>query len=167
MDLGATLCTRSKPACQSCPFRSDCAAYQQKRTTEFPGNKAKKTLPVKSVAMFVVLNDAGEVLLQKRPDTGIWGSLYSLPESPETDSFPRLGGISISEPKGGKREKLETIRHSFSHYHLDITPVCLHAGKQDEIRETDRWLWYSLDHSLEVGLAAPVKKLLSKLAKNS
>ncbi len=167
MDLGATLCTRSKPACQSCPFHADCAAYQQERTAEFPGKKAKKTLPVKSVAMFVVLNDAGEVLLQKRPDTGIWGSLYSLPESPETDSLPQLGGVSLDEPAAGAREKLEAIRHSFSHYHLDITPVRLRAGKQDEIAETDRWLWYPLDHSLEVGLAAPVKKLLSKLAKNS
>jgi len=167
MDLGATLCTRSKPACQSCPFNADCAAHQQGRTAEFPGKKAKKTLPVKSVAMFVVLNDADEVLLQKRPDTGIWGSLYSLPESPETDSLPELGGVNLNEQGDGARDQLEVIRHSFSHYHLDIAPVCLRAGKQDEIAETDRWLWYPLDHSLEVGLAAPVKKLLSKLAKNS
>lgn len=164
MDLGATLCTRSKPSCQDCPFNKDCGAHQQDRITEFPGKKAKKKLPIKSVAMFIVQNPTGEVLLMKRPPTGIWGSLYSLPESPEPRSIPTLGCATIDSES--PNEELEPIRHSFSHYHLDITPVRAYAAKLDEIAETDRWLWYPLDHSLEVGLAAPVKKLLSKLAEN-
>jgi A/G-specific adenine glycosylase len=167
MDLGATVCTRSKPACQDCPFQLDCEAHQQDRVTEFPGKKVKKTLPVKSVAMFILHNAAGEVLLEKRPATGIWGSLYSLPESAEPSSIPKLVGASIDSRADNVSEELEKIRHSFSHYHLDITPVRIQANKLDEIAETDRWLWYPLDHSLEVGLAAPVKKLLSKLAENS
>lgn len=65
---------------------------------------------------------------------------------------------------GRKSQPLDPIRHTFSHYHLDIEPV-LHATAQedDRIADSDRWLWYPLDHSLQVGLAAPVKKLLSKL----
>lgn len=164
MDLGATVCTRSKPLCSACPFQNDCSAHQQDRINEFPGKKAKKTLPVKSVAMFIVQNLEGKVLLEKRPATGIWGSLYSLPESPEPSSLPELPIASSVSSKRQEREELEQIRHSFSHYHLDITPVQIPATKLDEIAETDRWLWYPLDHSLEVGLAAPVKKLLSKLA---
>jgi A/G-specific adenine glycosylase len=167
MDLGAAVCTRSKPSCQDCPFQLDCGAHQQDRITEFPGKKARKTLPVKSVAMFILQNAAGEVLLEKRPATGIWGSLYSLPESPEPSSTPKMVGASIDSGTNNGGEELEKIRHSFSHYHLDITPVRIPATKLDEIAETDRWLWYPLDHSLEVGLAAPVKKLLSKLAENS
>lgn len=164
MDLGATVCTRSKPACQDCPFQSDCGSHQQDRIAEFPGKKAKKTLPVKSVAMFILQNTSGEVLLEKRPATGIWGSLYSLPESAEPSCTPKFAGASIDSSADNDSEELEKIRHSFSHYHLDITPVRIQATKLDEIAETDRWLWYPLDHSLEVGLAAPVKKLLSKLA---
>lgn len=167
MDLGATVCTRSKPSCQNCPFQLDCGAYQQDRVTEFPGKKAKKTLPVKQVAMFILQNALGEVLLEKRPAAGIWGSLYSLPESPEPSSAPKLLGASITNEAESQSEELEGIRHSFSHYHLDITPVRIRATNHNEIAETDRWLWYPLDHSLEVGLAAPVKKLLSKLAKKN
>ncbi|MFT7471041.1 MAG: A/G-specific adenine glycosylase [Kiritimatiellia bacterium] len=167
MDLGATVCTRSKPSCQDCPFQLDCGARQQGRIAEFPGKKAKKTLPVKSVAMFIVQNALGEVLLEKRPATGIWGSLYSLPESAKPSSTPKLAGASIDSGADNVSEELEKIRHSFSHYHLDITPVRIRATKLDEIAETDRWLWYPLDHSLEVGLAAPVKKLLNNLAENS
>ena len=167
MDLGATVCTRSKPSCQDCPFQLDCKAHQQDRVTEFPGKKARKTLPVKSVAMFILQNAFGEVLLEKRPATGIWGSLYSLPESAEPSSTPKLVGASIDSEADNGSEELEKIRHSFSHYHLDITPVRILATKLYEIAETDRWLWYPLDHSLEVGLAAPVKKLLSNLAEKS
>lgn len=164
MDLGATLCTRSKPSCQSCPLQQDCGAFQQNRISEFPGKKAKKSLPIKSVAMFILQSPSGEVLLEKRPDTGIWGALYSLPESAEPNCTPKLSGAPIAIGMESNGEALETIRHSFSHYHLDISPVRVPVTKLDEIAETDRWLWYPLDHSLEVGLAAPVKKLLSKLA---
>jgi len=166
MDLGATVCSRSKPSCQDCPLQLDCKSYQQERVTEFPGKKAKQTLPVKSVAMFILQNNTGEVLLEKRPATGIWGSLYSLPESPEPNCAPKLAGATIKSEALEEGVELEKIRHSFSHYHLDITPVQIQATKLDEIAETDRWLWYPLDHSLEVGLAAPVKNLLSKLAEN-
>jgi len=164
MDLGATVCTRSKPSCPDCPLQLDCGAHQQDRIAEFPGKKAKKILPTKSVAMFILQNRFGEVLLEKRPTAGIWGSLYSLPESPEPSCSPKLVGASLDGETDSGSEELEKIRHSFSHYHLDITPVRIQATKLDEIAETDRWLWYPLDHSLEVGLAAPVKKLLSKLA---
>ncbi len=167
MDLGATVCTRSKPSCGNCPLNSDCGAYNKQRIAEFPGKKAKKALPVKAIAMFIVQNGSGDVLLEKRPASGIWGSLYSLPESPDASAMPELGGAVISSKQKGQMERMEGIRHSFSHYHLDITPVRISASKPDEIAETDRWLWYPLDHSLEVGLAAPVKKLLSKLAESS
>jgi len=167
MDLGATVCTRSKPDCEECPLVSECAAHAQDRIAEFPGKKAKKTLPIKSVAMFIVQNERGEVLLEKRPATGIWGSLYSLPESEGPQLMPKLPGTTINDAAAQESETLGLIRHSFSHYHLDISPVRITIGKLNEIAETDRWLWYPLDHSLEVGLAAPVKKLLSNLAEKS
>ena len=164
MDLGATVCTRSKPSCPVCPLQMNCRAKHEERITEFPGKKAKKVLPVKSVSMFILQNKHGEVLLEKRPAQGIWGSLYSLPEAAEADAPTNLGGITIEQGAMQEKQELETIRHSFSHYHLDINPVRIRATTTNEIAENDRWLWYPLDHSLEVGLAAPVKKLLSKLA---
>ena len=162
MDLGATVCTRSRPACNLCPLSADCKAFNQDRVANFPGRKPTKTLPVKSVAMFILQNESGDVLLEKRPPQGIWGSLYSLPESPSGATPPTFNTVEVSIE--GSLE-LDSIRHTFSHYHLDIQPIklrsqCLIAG----VAEKDRWLWYPLDNSMEVGMAAPVKKLLSRLA---
>ena len=173
MDLGATLCTRSSPACDQCPLASDCQALAGDRIAEFPGKKPKKALPVKAVNMLIVRNEAGDVLLEKRPDSGIWGGLYSLPEKAvdDTSASPEPGWVAYAE--SGLQlnpltlEPLPTIRHSFTHYHLDITPLLSSEWKlktaETAVADSDRWLWYPLDHSVEVGLAAPVKKLLTRL----
>lgn len=173
MDLGATLCTRSSPACDQCPLASDCKALAGDRIAEFPGKKPKKALPVNAVNMLIVRNEAGDVLLEKRPDSGIWGGLYSLPEKAvdDTGASPEPGWVAYAE--SGLQlnpltlEPLPTIRHSFTHYHLDITPLLSSEWKlkttETSVADSDRWLWYPLDHSVEVGLAAPVKKLLTLL----
>jgi len=166
MDLGSMVCTRSKPLCKDCPLSSKCESLKLELTHSIPGKKPKKTLPIKSVAMFILQNEKGEVLLEKRPPSGIWGSLFSLPEAADVDQMPELGNIVIDEEAFEAKEVLESIRHTFSHYHLDINPISLrNYRKADEVAESDSWLWYPLDHSVEVGLAAPVKKLLNKLAK--
>ena len=172
MDLGATLCTRSSPACEACPLASNCQALASDSIANYPGKKPKKTIPVKAVNMFIVRNEAGHVLLEKRPDSGIWGGLYSLPEQPIHDSEPAAepGWVALSGPQllidPQSTEQLPPIRHSFTHYHLDITPLLTPVWELETaagVAESDRWLWYPLDHSVEVGLAAPVKKLLSRL----
>ncbi len=174
MDLGATVCTRNRPACESCPLATDCLALEQGLIDQLPGKKPRKTLPIKTVRMLIVQNGRDEVLLEKRPSQGIWGGLYSLPETAldsdsekpatEPSDWPlqafQAGGGATPAPRD-----LEPIRHSFSHYHLDISPrLILIDQTTGAVADSDRWLWYPLDHSLEVGLAAPVKKLLSRLA---
>ena len=163
MDLGATVCTRTNPSCPSCPIREECKAHKTATIQEYPGKKPKKALPIKSIYMLILQNDLNEVLLEKRPPNGIWGSLYSLPESESLTGSPLLNKIAVE----GEKKVLEPIRHTFSHYHLDISPIKMTARTETcEVSENDHWLWYPLDHSLEVGLAAPVKKLLSSLASN-
>ena len=163
MDLGATICRRSGPICNACPLNESCVAFNSQEVEQYPGKKPKKKLPVKSIAMLIFQNELGEVYLEKRPPSGIWGSLYSFPES-RTDnidsSISSLNGFSITE----NRKSLNPLRHTFSHYHLNILPELVSVKKNtNAIAESDRWLWYPLDHSLEVGLAAPVKKLLYNL----
>lgn len=157
MDLGATVCTRSKPLCSECPLSTNCDALASDRIASIPGKKPKKQLPVNSVTMYIFQNESGEVYLEKRPVNGIWGSLYSFPENE--------GNAINSFALTRKRKSLDRLRHTFSHYHLDIQPELITVKKNaNAIAESDRWLWYPLDHSLEVGLAAPVKKLLTNLA---
>ncbi len=161
MDLGATLCTRSQPNCEACPLTKSCEAYATESIQLYPGKKPRKTLPVKSTAMFILRDKNDAVLLEKRPPNGIWGSLYSLPEGDPAAKMVTIGHQTFSLNDAGI---LKSIRHTFSHYHLDITPIqLLDQNKLDQVAENDRWLWYPLNHSRQVGLAAPVKKLLSSL----
>jgi A/G-specific adenine glycosylase len=165
MDLGATVCTRSNPLCPSCPLQADCKALRQDDIHRYPGKKPKKTLPIKAITLFILQNEAGEVLLEKRPATGIWGSLYSLPEGKPDAEAPQMNQVQLSSQPA---IRLQPLRHTFSHYHLDIQPVLLQASPvTSAVADSDRLLWYPLDHSMEVGLAAPVKKLLSALAQRN
>jgi A/G-specific adenine glycosylase len=162
MDLGATVCLRSSPLCQQCPLNNDCLAHKRNLTKEIPGKKPKKALPVKPVTMLVLQNQFGDVLLEKRPSSGIWGGLYSLPELAAPDSHPAFARI---ESLKASKVSLPDIRHTFSHYHLDISLVRYNGtSNPNRIAESDGWLWFPLDHNAQIGLAAPIKKLLLRLA---
>ena len=162
MDLGATLCTRSKPACLLCPVQTDCEGFKQGKPTAFPVSKPKKTQPVKTTTMLLILNEANEILLEKRPPAGIWGGLWSLPEcdGDAAQWVEQQFGLNVIE-----QESWTPFRHTFSHYHLDITPQILrlantHTARVMEGRETN---WYKADQANNIGCAAPVTKLLASL----
>ncbi|MBL6805326.1 MAG: A/G-specific adenine glycosylase [Pseudomonadales bacterium] len=161
MDLGATVCTRTNPLCETCPLADDCQARIRDLVKSIPGKKPKKTLPVRETALFIIVNPAGEVLLEKRPPSGIWGSLYSFPEAANPANPPDLG--SAARINAGSLRMLERLRHTFSHFHLDITPVVAHGEPVGAAAEPSRWLWYPLDGSVEVGLASPVEKIIRSL----
>ncbi|MCB1614829.1 MAG: A/G-specific adenine glycosylase [Pseudomonadales bacterium] len=164
MDLGATLCTRSKPRCQECPLLSGCKAAAKKAQTEYPGKKPKKDLPVKSVIMLVLMDSRGRVLLQQRPPNGIWGGLWSFPE------FAGIEGIRTYCRQTGLKypselQPLPLRRHTFSHFHLDITPMLARVtvSQKNTVMEENPSVWYNLRHPDALGLAAPVSRLLSQV----
>jgi A/G-specific adenine glycosylase len=163
MDLGATLCTRTKPACGICPLRDDCLALQLGRPAQYPGKKPPKTLPVKATQMLIISAADGEILLEKRPPTGIWASLWIFPQI-ESDADPLLYCEDQLNLEVELVERWREYRHTFSHYHLDITPIRLRLRRPvAQIMEADRHLWYNLREPAAVGLAAPVIKLLARV----
>ncbi len=161
MDMGATLCTRSKPKCGHCPLQSGCLAYAQQEQSRYPGKKPKKALPEKSVQLLMLRNPQGEILLQQRPQQGIWGGLWSFPEL-ASDKDPELF-VTDHFAKVANSEVWDSYRHTFSHYHLDITPVLIQLAKHPKAISSGGAHWYSLHQPEALGLAAPVKKLLEKL----
>jgi A/G-specific adenine glycosylase len=164
MDLGATLCSRSRPACGLCPLQHLCQAHASNRCDAFPQRKPRKELPVKSTFMLLFHDRQQQrVLLEKRPPQGIWGGLWSFPETDDISNFDAaLNGQLLTDAKDLQR--WSALRHTFSHYHLDITPVLIPLDRQHvSIMENERWHWYDLRRPDELGLAAPVKKLLEKL----
>lgn len=162
MDLGATLCTRSRPACDRCPVMNSCTAFANDTIANYPGKKPKKETPVRSTVMLLLRNSCGHVLLQKRPPTGIWGGLWSLPEVAD------VGGIGECLAKAGLAEvgdahSVMKLRHTFSHFHLDIDVQALDvrvAGTESMERKAQ--LWYN-GEQFPGGVAAPVSNILNQL----
>ncbi len=162
MDLGATCCTRGKPNCENCPLQQGCLAYQQGNPRDYPTPKPKKSLPVRSSTMLILLNEQGEVLLRQRPPTGIWGGLWCPPELPEGASFEDWCelhlGLSV-EPTGREAQ----LRHTFSHFHLDIHALYLRAVPLgNRIMESSEIVWYNTQLPDQRGLAAPVARLITE-----
>ncbi len=163
MDLGATLCSRSRPTCALCPVQQDCQASLSGRVDQFPNRKPRKALPEKAVTMVLLRDPDGRVLLEKRPPQGIWGGLWSLPElAAEAEPARWLTSLGFDRECG--RETWQTLRHSFTHFHLDITPLLLSLQHSHPmVMEPNRWHWYDPWQPTALGLAAPVKSLLEKL----
>ncbi len=164
MDLGATLCTRSKPACDRCPVASRCAARLTDEQHRFPGKKLKKTLPEKSTQMLLVRDPAGSILLERRPPAGIWGGLWCLPEI-EHDSDPLSWCASSVGQQASIGRRLPIRRHTFSHFHLDIAPVEILLKQPGcAVLEPESRLWYNPHQPESIGLAAPVARLLDEIS---
>ncbi len=164
MDIGATVCTRTKPLCDLCPVAADCRAQELGAIGEFPGRKPKKDKPLKMTTMVMAVHD-GALYLERRPPAGIWGGLWSLPEVEH-------GGVSdwcrqVLASEGADAEEWGPLRHSFSHYDLDIYPVVVRVPAGVRRAADDDSTWHSLHTSPPGGIAAPVQKLIDELEKAS
>ncbi len=162
MDLGASLCSRTQPDCAACPVEDDCQARYQNQQQAYPGKKPRKTLPEKHTVMLLPRWQQ-QILLYKRPPSGLWGGLWGLYEVQHPQQVKHkaeslgLGDYQIQE--------LTPFRHTFSHFHLHIQPLLLELEASPNINavQENSQLWYDLDQPANVGLAAPTSKLFSTL----
>lgn len=155
MDLGATLCKRGQPDCAHCPLQSDCIAYAKNIAKKLPASKPRKALPIRQ-ATFLLLQDGQTILLEKRAPVGVWANLWSFPElNGDENTIAASFRFDVK-----KIQKLATFRHTFSHFHLDISPLLVIGKRKKNFVQEERFLWYDLQQPAQVGLPAPVKKLL-------
>ncbi|MEJ2619674.1 MAG: A/G-specific adenine glycosylase [Candidatus Thiodiazotropha sp.] len=163
MDLGAMVCVRSNPECEACPLQGSCLARARGEIERFPGKKVKKPKPIRSTQLLVVLDEGGNVLLQKRPPTGVWGGLWSLPECPVGQPSEQW----CADHLGLQVERLSQLRprrHTFSHFHLEISPVLLQIKKPlKAVMDESSLVWYNLSEPDDLGLAAPVSTILQQI----
>jgi len=161
MDMGATLCTRSKPKCDLCPVQSDCVALRSNRVTEFPTPRARKTVPEKYTT-FLLLMHGGDILLEKRPAQGIWGGLWCLPQIEDGQGvvadYLLRNGVEVSE-----RAELEEFTHTFTHFKLHIVPVLLRVVRKPLQVQQGGSVWLEVEEALGAAIPTPVRKLLLKL----
>jgi A/G-specific adenine glycosylase len=161
MDLGATICTRSKPVCEECPLEDHCLAKMTGTISLLPTPKPAKKLPVKQLVFLLLSNNLNQILLEKRPPSGIWGGLWSLPEFDSIESAHNwclTKNVPISDS-----QTLTIQRHTFSHYHLDYTPVIFQTENPiNFVMEAGRTVWYNAEQINTLGLPAPIKLLLQQ-----
>jgi A/G-specific adenine glycosylase len=143
MDLGAEVCTRSRPACDRCPVSASCKAHAQGKEEAYPQPRPRKARPLRKTCMLVLLRD-GEVLLEKRPPAGVWGGLWCFPE--------------IDPDSAGR--KLPVLRHEFTHFTLDITPILRSVGAASLDAAEPGRLWLPVEEAIGAAVPAPVRKLL-------
>jgi A/G-specific adenine glycosylase len=162
MDLGATVCTRTKPQCALCPLRKTCHAFQLGSPQDFPVRVVKQKTPVKATRMLMIRDTRGRVLLQRRPPAGLWGGLWGFPECTNGNARQwcrQTLGINIKT-----KSPWPTLRHSFSHFHLDITPIPAQlVGGTNQAMENEETVWYNVRRPDRRGFSAPVKHLLEQL----
>ena len=160
MDLGATVCRRSKPMCSDCPLATLCDANLLNRQDSLPTRKPRKTLPVRATCMLVIINDDDDtILLEQRPPVGIWGGLWSFPECDQESDVADWCQQHLQMKIIKTIKSLPSLRHTFSHFHLDITPLIVHAAHMG-IMDSSRHIWYNSQQPDARGLPAPVKTIL-------
>jgi len=166
MDLGATLCTRSRPACERCPLAADCVARREGRQAQLPTARQRKAVPQRQVCV-LILEHKGQILMYRRADKGIWGGLLTLPEFADrractTYLQQALGEHALPVP-------LAAFEHVFTHFRLHIEPMLLHASAlpavlppvSEDADQPSRWQWVALDALADAALPAPLRKLLT------
>lgn len=165
MDLGATLCRRSKPDCPACPLRNNCAGLAEGQPTRYPFAKPRVAKPTRNTHLLVLRNERGDILLEQRPPSGLWGGLWTLPECDEPqhiNAHCRTLGLKPKTIEHGAAQ-----RHSFSHYHLDYIPVLIKVvpaiSSTPAIMDEPQRVWYNPRDGQRIGLPAPISKLIQKI----
>ena len=165
MDLGATLCVRSRPRCSICPIEADCVARREGIQARLPAPRPRRAVPRRETAFLVLRDPGGALLLERRPPSGIWGGLWCFPECDPTADI-----AATCQARYGVRPvavtALAPIAHGFTHFRLDVRPFLVDIGGECADRVADpgacRWHWHGAAPNF--GLAAPVKRLIEQLA---
>jgi len=161
MDLGAGVCARRRPHCETCPLRENCVAHQRGLTDRLPAPKPKKTLPRRKTVM-LVLQHAGEVLLEKRPATGIWGGLWCFPEVGGDDDIGKICARRFGA-RVTKLKPLPVLEHGFTHFRLSITPQRLRVTALTPHAAEPGHIWLALDEASAAAIPTPVRRILADL----
>ena len=194
MDLGATLCTRTRPGCLLCPVAGGCRAHAAGDPTGYPAPRPKRAYPTREKLLLVMRDAAGRVLVERRPPSGIWGGLWSFPEASADLEFGEAAAAAASRHRlrPGRVRALAPVEHGFTHFRLRATPVVVSVEPlPDQVADGEAARWIGpgsgvaaaageddgrgagagagaggrLRASAGIGLAAPVGAVLSRLDK--
>jgi A/G-specific adenine glycosylase len=173
MDMGATVCTRSRPRCAACPVQDDCVALQSERIAELPTPRPRKAVPERH-ATFLLMMHGNDILLEKRPGTGIWGGLWCLPQFVDEGAalaWCAQGGMEVTRSgtrgrgERGKNscEMLPSFAHTFTHFKLHIMPMLVRVACKPQRMEQAGRMWLPLEDAMHAAIPTPVRRLFVSL----
>ena len=160
MDMGATVCTRSRPKCAICPVQADCIALQAERINELPSPRPRKVVPEKH-STFLLLMHGNDILLEKRPGSGIWGGLWCPPQvesENELTEYIQRNGMKIC-----KQIELKEFTHTFTHFKLHITPLLIRVAQKPQQVQQAGSEWLNVEEALQAAIPTPVRQVLKQL----
>jgi A/G-specific adenine glycosylase len=159
MDLGATLCVRSRPLCHACPVAAGCVARQTGRQSELPTRRPRKERPLRESYAAILIRRDGTVLLEQRPATGLWGGLWAFPQFQERV----LATEWLQQHGAGEALPQAAYRHAFTHYDLLLHPLLARIDTAAaEVRDGHQYLWYDAQQPSKIGLTKPVVDLIQR-----
>ena len=161
MDLGATVCTRARPACLLCPVAHDCVARTLGIQADLPAPRPRTRRPKRDAWLVVAMRGEHKVLLERRAPSGIWGGLWGLPEFPTREHADQWCNEHLSA--GAPPVRGEVVRHAFSHFDFEMRPLVVRCmGKSPSLRDDDRYRWYDVRDPMKVGLPKPIAGLIAR-----
>ena len=163
MDLGATICVRRKPLCAYCPLSERCYAKYTGRQLEIPAPRKARARRTRHAFMLVAMKEDGAVLLERRPENGIWGGLWCLPEF-TTDTAARSYAMNHLNDARLQPQPLEPIEHAFTHFDLVVAPLLASCSGSARVMDGMDVVWYNSREPMAIGLPAPIKSLLLRYA---
>jgi A/G-specific adenine glycosylase len=166
MDIGATICVRSNPLCNQCPVQKSCKAFLENKQNAVPFKKQKKSMPIKKTIMLIMQNSRGEILLEKKPPVGVWGGLWSFPEIDSCLGIKKEIKKRFNADIISMKEQA-SFRHTFSHYHLEISPVFFEVKLSEQsVHENHDLLWVDIQSAKNKGIPKPVSKILASSSRD-
>jgi len=172
MDLGATLCTRARPACTVCPMNHGCVAALEGRQAELPGKKLKRVRGSREATLLIAESGSEgsiAVLVQRRPAVGLWGGLWSPPQFESEKAALEWCLQEVGEVVGVRAvaEALAPIDHAFTHFDLRLHPLRVRCRPHSTVSDNEDRIWYRLESPPRVGLPAPIRSLFERLTPGS
>ncbi len=160
MDLGAVVCVIASPRCDVCPLTQCCASFKQGTQMSFPEKKPYKPKPNKQTLM-LLHRYRDRVLLHRRPPTGIWGGLRSLPEVVGNEDIADWQFSYLAATQSPDEIKPNVLKHQFTHYSLDISLAVIDLNELPRKVADEEGIAFVAPKELsQYGLPTPVRKLL-------
>ena len=169
MDLGATVCVRSRPLCVACPLSEHCVARIEGLQAALPTPRPKKQRPQRAAYVVIALNPAGAVWLERRPPVGIWGGLWTFPQFDDHAAALEWTTRQFFAAVDTKNavDRLPEYRHSFTHFELTLHPLLVRTAAGPGLVADEQRLWYDPRQPAMIGLAKPAVALIERLTRSA